>query len=250
MRGALSPDPTLFISNLDGSGEIPLAFGHGTLSPDGRQVVYSDENNQLILMEIASKKKTILGAGYLAPYWSPDGAKIAFQRETAKGFNIFIMDADGANPRALTDTTEFFSLSGWSGDGQFLLIETEGRIELLNVNNGSRTILIETKLNSYGSPSAALSADGQWLAYLEKVPGKSDPGLFLSRIDGTDKRLLIQLEHWPVLLPVFSPDGKWLVFSALNDGDSYTSAALINVENCQLFPLPAVKGEPRQWITP
>ena len=187
MRGALSPDPTLFISNLDGSAEIPLAFGHGTLSPDGRQVVYSDENNQLILMETASKKKTILGAGYLAPRWSPDGTKIAFQRETAKGFNIFIMDADGANLRALTDTTEFFSLSGWSGDGQFLLIETGGRIELLNVNNGSRTILLETKLNSFGSPSAALSPDGQWLAYLEKVPGKSDPGLFLSRTDGTEQ---------------------------------------------------------------
>ena len=89
MRGEVRPDPTLFISNLDGSGEIPLAFGHGTISPDGQQAIYNDENNSLTLMKIASKQKTILGGGYLAPIWSPDGTRIAFQRQTTKGFNIF-----------------------------------------------------------------------------------------------------------------------------------------------------------------
>lgn len=253
MRGALSPDPTLFIANLDGSAEIPLAFGHGALSPDGSRVAYSDENNQLTLMEVASKQKTILGAGYLAPRWSPDGKKIALQRQTAKGFNIFIMDSDGTNLRALTDTTELFSLSGWSGDGQSLLIQTGARIEFLNVNDGSRSLLLETQHNPYDSPSAALSADGQWLAYLDNVPGRMSPGLFLSRLDGTDKRLLVQLDHWPVLLPAFSPDGQWLAFSTLNvdlSNPMQATPILLNIQTCQAIPLPGFEGEVRQWLQP
>jgi hypothetical protein len=251
MRGALAPDPTLFIVNLDGSAEIPLAFGHGTLSPDGSRVAYSDENNQLTLMEVASKKKTILGAGYLAPRWSPDGTKIAFQRETPKGFNIFIMDSDGANPRALTDTTEFFSLSGWSGDGQSLLIQTGTRIEFLNVNDGRRSLLLEIQSKSYASSSAALSPDGKWLAYLDKVVGRMTPGLYLKALPDGEPRLLVQLEHWSVFNPVFSPDGRWLAFSVLNGDTGMDSRfMLINTANCQVIPLNELQGEIRQWVTP
>lgn len=254
MRGALSPDPTLFIASLDGSDEIPLAFGHGALSPDVSRLACSDENNQLTLMEVASKQKTILGAGYLAPRWSPDGKKIAFQRQTtAKGFNIFIINADGTNLRALTDTTELFSLSGWSSDGQSLLIQTGDRIEFLNVNDGSRRLLLEAQHNPYGSPSAALSADGQWLAYLDNVPGRMSPGLFLSRLDGTDKRLLVQLDHWPVLVPAFSPDGQWLAFSTLNvdiPNPMQATPILLNIQTCQAIPLPGFEGEVWQWLQP
>jgi hypothetical protein len=251
MRGALAPDPTLFIANLDGSAEIPLAFGHGTLSPDGSRVAYSDENNQLTLMEVASKQKIVLGPGYLAPRWSPDGAKIAFQRETAKGFNIFIMDADGSNPRALTDTTEHFSLSGWSGDGQSLLIQTGTRIEFLNVNDGSRSLLLETRSNSYGSPSAALSPDGKWLAYLDKVVGRMTPGLYLKALPDGEPRLLVQLEHWSVFNPVFSPDGQWLAFSVLNGDTGMDSRfMLLNTANCQAIPLNELQDEIRQWVAP
>ena len=159
------------------------------------------------------------------------------------------MEADGKNPRALTDTTEILSLDGWSGDGQSLLIQTGTRIELLDVSHGSRTLLIETKHNPYGDPSAALSQDGQWLTYLDKVPGKITPGLFLSRLDGTDKRLLIQLEYWPVFSPVFSPDGQWLAVSMLNADlpDTPVTPALVNLETCQVVPLPGLDGEIKGW---
>jgi len=251
MRGALAPKPSLFIASLDGSAEIPLAFGHGSLSPDGRRVAYSDENNRLILMEVASKQKTILGAGYLAPRWSPDGAKIAFQRETPKGFNLFVMNADGSNLRQLTDTTEYLSLAGWSGDGQSLLIQSGARIELLGINDGSRKLLLETRHNSYGSPSAALSPDGNWLAYLEKVPGKMTPGLYLKALPDGEPRLLAQLDYWSVFNPVFSPDGQWLAFSVLNGDtgmDTYTF--ILNLTNCQAIPLTGLQGEIRQWQRP
>jgi hypothetical protein len=248
MRGALCPDPTLFISNLDGSAEIPLAFGHGALSPDGSRVAYSDENNQLTLMEVASKQKTILGAGYLAPRWSPDGAKIAFQRETPKGFNIFVMNADGSNLRQLTDTTELFHLSGWTSDGKALLLQIGYKVELISVDDGRRSILLETRYDSMGFSPAALSPDGNWLAYLEKVPGKMTPGLYLKALPNGQPRLLAQLDYWSVFTPVFSPDGQWLAFSVLNGDtaqDTYTF--VLNLSSCQAFHLP-INGSIHQWL--
>jgi TolB protein len=251
MRGALAPDPTLFVANLDGSSEIPLVFGHGTLSPDGRLLAYTSQNGQLTLMEITSKNKTVLGESFLAPRWSPDGAKIAFQRETAKGFNIFVMNADGSSLRQLTDSTEYFSLGGWANDRQSLLIQTGSKIELLNVDDGRRSILLETRYDPYGSSSAALSPDGKWLAYFEKVPGKMTPGLYLKALPDGEPRLLAQLDYWSVSSPVFSPDGQWLAIGIHNGDtgmDGYTF--IVKIATCQAFPLNGLQGEIRQWLQP
>jgi hypothetical protein len=253
MRGALAPDPTLFVANLDGSGEIPLVFGHGTLSPDGRLLAYTSQNGQLTMMEISDQNKAVLGEGFLAPHWSPDGTKIAFQRETPKGFNIFVINADGSNLRQLTDTTGLLFINGWLRDGQSLLIQTGGRIERLNVNNGSRAILLTTQYDALGSPSAIISPDEQWLAYLDKVPGAMSPGLYISRLDGTDQRLLAQLEHWMIFSPVFSPDGQWLAFS-INYSNLpslvQVTPLIMNIQTCQVFPLNGLQGEIRQWLQP
>jgi Tol biopolymer transport system component len=52
------------------------------------------------------------------PRWSPDGSKIAFAGQTSNTdrVQLWIMDADGGNPRRLTTTgvLDFFS---WHPDG-------------------------------------------------------------------------------------------------------------------------------------
>ncbi len=251
MRGALSPDPSLFIISLDGSSEQELVFGQGSLSPSGTKLVYSDEQNRLVIMDVASGQKSVLGDDYLSPLWSPDGKKIVAPHLTDKGYNIFVLDENGSNPRALTDTTAFIGLAGWSGD-EYVLIQSGNEIELLNVSDGSRQTLLTTDYDSYGSPSAAISPDGQWLVYLEHVVGKMSPGIYVSRLDGSEKRLLVQLDHWMIFPSLFSPDGNWLAINVMNTDFSNTpmTPALINLETCQIIPLPGVDGEIKGWVNP
>jgi hypothetical protein len=248
LRGALAPEPSLFIANLNGSAEIPLAFGQGSLSPDGSRVAYSDENNQLMVMDLSSRVKTILSDSALTPNWSPDGTQIAFLRQTPKGFNLFVIDADGSNLRQLTDSTMPFDLAGWTSDSQAVLLQTASKVELLNLNDGARRTLLETRYDATGFSPAALSPDSGSLAYLDDVPGGMTPGLYLKALPDGEPRLLAQLDYWSVYNPVFSPDGQWLAFSVL-DGDTAQDeyAFALNLATCQAFPLP-LDGAIQQWL--
>lgn len=246
-RGALSPDPSLFLVNLDGSQERPLVFGNGSLSADGQRLVYSDENNRLLVWELSNGQRTTLGDGS-TPRWSPDGMQIAFNRATPKGQNIFVMNANGSNPRQLTHQTGSLAIAGWTTDGNSLLIQDGTNIELLDITDGARRPLLQTDFNPYGSVTAALSLDGNWLAYLEKVPGRMTPGLYLKSLPAGEPLLLAQLEHWSVYNPVFSPDGQWLAFSVLGNDppDRGISTAVMNIQTCQFIPLP-ITGALSEW---
>lgn len=254
LRGALLPNPSLFLQNLDGSNEQPLVFGSGSLSPDGSRLVYSDENENIQILELASgQKHKISGGVNNTPIWSPDGKRIAYLHQTGQGMNIFVVEADGSNQTALTELAANPELRGWTPDGRNLLIVAnqgmESQIALLD----TATREIKPLIHTYGltwDVTASLSPDGQWLAYSEKVTGRIGAGIYISRLDGSEKRLLVQLDYWPAFSPVWSPDGKWLAFNAINNDlpDGSASAGVINVDTCQVVPLPAIQGEIHGWV--
>ncbi|MCS6994197.1 MAG: DPP IV N-terminal domain-containing protein [Anaerolineales bacterium] len=254
MRGALYPEPSLFLRDLASGKETPLVFGDGSLSPDGSTLVYADQQNRLILRDLATGAETALTDGAQpdsVPLWSPDGARIAFLRTTAKGSNVFIFNLAENASRPLTDQANHPALSGWA-DNQTLLLQEATNIELLNVADGSRRLLLQTRYQPYGSPTAAISPDGKTLAYLETVPGKMMPGLYLKSLPSGEPRLLAQLEHWAIFNPLFSPDSRWLAFSIMNTdlSDAPVTLALVPLAEwpggCPLYPLPFT-GQARVW---
>lgn len=137
----------IFVMNLDGTGLQQLTDGPGlnlevAWSPDGSQVLFArevdlggdafesslhvinaDGTNERQLTDVASI------VGYAA--WSPDGSQIAFSRRSfppsgqPSSYNppwdIWIMDADGANQGALTTNPDWSELNPtWSPDGTLI----------------------------------------------------------------------------------------------------------------------------------
>lgn len=76
-------------------------------------------------------------------------------------------------------------------------------------------------------------------------------GLFVSDLDGSDRKQLADGNPYIVTLPVWSPDGNWVLASVHNpDADKQPNPmlALIQVDTCQVIPLPGLGGYASSWL--
>lgn len=94
--------------------------------------------------------------------------------------------------------------------------------------------------NNLSDDRLVVSPDNQWVAFAERPKGKMGDGVYISRLDGSDRRLIAQLDYWVALNPSWSQDSKWIVFYILNtdlfDAENPVPAA-VNIENCDVISL-------------
>jgi Tol biopolymer transport system component len=157
----------------------------------------------------------------MAPVVSPDGRTIAFHRAVA-GPNeateprLYLVDADGAGLRRLTDRAAAEINPSWSPDGRWIAFAVEtggGRFDLYRTAaDGSRVWpLVETDGTHEDFP--AWSPDGERLAFARYEPdvdtGSGD--LWVANADGSGERLLLGGPD-DDSAPSWSPDGRRIAF--------------------------------------
>jgi hypothetical protein len=248
-----SPDNYgIFVANLDGSKKEVLGPGvWPALSPDGSQAAYAAEDG-LHTVDLATGADHLIpntASNDYHPLWSPDGASIAFVRVEDK--NLYTIHPDGTGLRRVTTDVDYEQLVAWSPDGTrlYYTIPRGGEQLLRSVNLASGEVSTSALDIGGKGVSASLSADGAWLAYVDKVPGKVGGGVYVVRTDGTDQRLIIQLEHWSIHDLVWSPEGQWLLVGILDTDQfvAHPTAALVNVATCQTIPLTTIEGDVQGW---
>ena len=112
--------------NTDGSGEQRIGVGFlPSLSPDGAALLYSAESTSTIDADIyrislTNHRITNLTnniANEWGARWSPDGTLIAFSSLRGGKTNLYVMNADGSSPRAVTTHSRNDLSPAWSPDG-------------------------------------------------------------------------------------------------------------------------------------
>jgi hypothetical protein len=89
-------------------------------SPDGARVIMSlqqEGNANVFAMDLRTKKTTRLtndAAIDTSPCYAPDGGQIAFESDRGGSQQIYIMGADGSNPRRITFGDGTYSTPVWS----------------------------------------------------------------------------------------------------------------------------------------
>jgi Tol biopolymer transport system component len=183
------------------------------------QIVFQsdlDGHDKIYLLSTAGLKKLTDNAwDNRYPRWSPDGRRIAFSADPKGNFDIFIMDADGGRPLAVTSSPEDDLAVAWGPDGKTLFFARskgatsrgESSVWKIDLDGGRESRAIPGFRRSHGLGDVSpLTRDiaftgrrllGGWDVFL------SDPR------GGSIKELT---KGGRACRPRFSPDGRKIAF--------------------------------------
>jgi len=188
------PSMDIFEANVDGSHLKRLTDGHGynaegSYSPDGKQIVFCskrDGNLELYIMDAdGSKVRKLTNAPKCyngGPFFSPDGKRVIFRSDRKKEdhLQLYVINIDGTGERALTDDLN------WVQWGPYWYKDSKHIIYA--------------------------GAD-------HSVSGRPNYDLYWMDID-SGKKVRITYNPSADVLPVFSPDGKKLMWTSTRNGAS------------------------------
>jgi Tol biopolymer transport system component len=145
-----------------------------------------------------------------APRWSPDGARIAFVRDST----IWTMNADGGDPVQLTDGPNDGDPQ-WSPDGARVAFvrNDAGAIDLWIVDASGGAA---AQLTTDGAARFAWSPDGTKLAFSTARDGNSE--IYTMRSDGSDE-MNRTYESGDDDVPAWSRDGTQILFRSFRSGN-------------------------------
>ncbi|MFY9550451.1 MAG: amidohydrolase family protein [Thermoanaerobaculia bacterium] len=239
------PDPAADINKpREDARKIAFETTEGTwmsvdISPDGRTLVF-DLLGDLYSVPASGGRANALTSGPAFdchPRFSPDGKTIAFTSDRSGIENVWLMDADGKNPRALTTEKDAFVRSAvFTPDGQYVIARKEDgkragippvELWIYHREGGGGGIKLTSSDDINNAGGVAVSRDGKSIYFSGRerkfsyTPNLAD-GLW--KIFRYDRDLA---QTFPVaggfggaVRPNISPDGKTLAFISRRDDDT------------------------------
>jgi len=208
------------------------------VSPDGSTMVF-DVLGDIFSLPIAGGEATALTSGIewnYQPKYSPDGSEIVFVSDRAGGDNLWIMNADGSEPRAVTKESEHLVHNpSWSPNGDYLVAKksfTSGRsiaageIWMFHPGHEGGGLQLTERPNGEddqkNQADPVYSVDGEYIFFSQDVtPGR----VWQYGKDSTGQIFVIQrlelatgeIERFVTgaggaVRPTPSPDGRYLAF--------------------------------------
>ena len=137
------------------------------------------------------------------PVWSPDGRYIAYYNGDLQA--LWVMDADGENPRLLSSIARQFA---WSPDGTQIAIISAARLFVLHAD-GTELLALNDTASDWAAP--AWSPDGKRIAFLANDGNQQI--LSLIDVDGNNLHSLYNQSNDTLDQFFWLPDNKHIVFT-------------------------------------
>ena len=200
-------DYDITVANADGSGarritDNPRYDAEGTLSPDGKTIVFTSLRNgdlDIYTMSVAGTnlKRLTTTLGYDGgPFFSPDGKQIVYR---------------AWHPQTAADSMEYSALLA-----QNLVRPTRMEIWVMNADGSG-----QHQVTSLGGANFApyFHPDGRRILFASnyKNPRSRNFDLYLINVDGAGLQQVTTNADFDAF-PMFSPDGKRLVWASNRNG--------------------------------
>ncbi|MDH3523972.1 MAG: amidohydrolase family protein [Acidobacteriota bacterium] len=208
------------------------------VSPDGSTIVF-DMLGDVFTVPITGGEARALTSGIdwsYQPRYSPTGDEIAFVSDRAGGDNLWIMNADGSEPRPVTAEAEHLVHNpAWSPDGEYLVAKKSfmstrsiaaGEIWMFHPGHEGGGLQLTERPHGdddqKNQADPAFAADGRYVYFSQDVTpgriweyGKDSTGeiFAIQRYDletGETERFVSG--PGGAVLPTPSPDGRYLAF--------------------------------------
>jgi Tol biopolymer transport system component len=229
-------DSTVYVVDAAGGTPRKAVDGDGvqpSWSPSGERIVYwSNTGGQRDIYTVAAAggprvPVTLDPAIDWSPVWSPDGRSIYFSSDRGGAMNVWRIGVDqssgrvsGAPEPVTAGVQASAALPRFSKDGSRLAFRS--RVASINpvaipfdpaTARAGVPFLLDTR-NNIRVPSG-VSPDGKQIAYFSI--GERQEDLFIGAPDGPMRR--VTDDAWRDRAPVFTPDGRSLVFYSNRDGN-------------------------------
>jgi WD40 repeat protein len=182
--------------------------------------------------------------------FSPDGKWICFTSNRSGDLELYAMKSDGSNVVQLTRTPGYDGGPFFSPDGKRLLYRSDRK------SNNLLQIFVSDLVFDDGGKITGMSnerqltddanvnwgpfwhPDSRHIAYATSMHGHTNYEIYLMRDDGSHKTRITYSPGADVL-PVFSPDGKYLIWTSKRTADQTTQIFLAKFQ----MPAPEMGDE-------
>jgi Tol biopolymer transport system component len=235
----------IFEANPDGSGlkRLTRAKGYdaeGSYSPDGRHIVFCSnrsgkDNYELYIMDADGKNVRKLtnapGCYNGGPFFSPDGKRVIFRadRDKPHHLQLYVIDVDGKNERQLTKDLNWVQWGPyWYRDSKHIIYAAANHGVPGRPNYDLYWMRIDPKDNSASNRQNMDLRRDVFSSSTLFSPFSAHSGAIPYRFRTADKKpakngtlpkpVRITFAPGADVLPVFSPDGKKIMWTSTRDG--------------------------------
>ncbi len=155
------------------------------------------------------------GANERSADWSPDGKYIAYISDRTGETEIYLQPAEGGDPIQLTTGSDTYIRDfSWSPDSKTVLYtDRKNRIVTVDVASKQKTVVMQCPEQEFYD--VAFAPDSRWITYTK--PAKNQFSVvYVYNLD-TKKEYVVTEKWYNSSAPVFSTDGKYLVFESDRD---------------------------------
>jgi tricorn protease len=191
-----------------------------SLSPDGKRVAVTARGevfNVPVEKGVTRNITRTSGANERGAKWSPDGKWIAYISDRTGETEVWLQGEDG-EPQQLTKGSDTYIRQViWSPDSKTLLYtDRKNRLVAVDVASKKKQTLMQ---NPNGEPSGvAYSPDSKWLTYTKSA--NNEMGVIYVYNIATKAEYPVTERWYDSSSPVFSADGKYLIFTSARDFNS------------------------------